>query len=130
MNIMPDVVDAQHRLQFLGRDVMLPSVMARVTRALHMIRNTGEDMEATCSSHAEAGLKLGRERTSKGGGRWTQPTCARGRAAIFPGARAGALRLDRRTGSEARTNPPNVVHESLVLKGCASFEGHACPEVC
>jgi hypothetical protein len=28
MNIMPDVVDAQLRLQFLGRDVMLPSVMA------------------------------------------------------------------------------------------------------
>ena len=28
MNIMPDVVDAQFRLQFLGRDVMLPSVMA------------------------------------------------------------------------------------------------------
>ena len=26
MNIMPDVVDAQLRLQFLGRDVMLPSV--------------------------------------------------------------------------------------------------------
>ena len=25
---MPDVVDAQLRLQFLGRDVMLPSVMA------------------------------------------------------------------------------------------------------
>ena len=25
MNIMPDVVDAQLRLQFLGRDVMLPS---------------------------------------------------------------------------------------------------------
>ena len=28
MNIMPDVVDAQLRLQFLGRDAMLPSVMA------------------------------------------------------------------------------------------------------
>ncbi len=30
MNIMPDVVDAQLqvRLQFIGRDVMLPSVMA------------------------------------------------------------------------------------------------------
>ena len=28
MSIMPDVVDAQLRLQFLGRDVMLPSVMA------------------------------------------------------------------------------------------------------
>ncbi len=28
MNIMPDVVDAQLRLQFLGRDMMLPSVMA------------------------------------------------------------------------------------------------------
>ncbi len=28
MNIMPDVVDAQPRLQFLGRDAMLPSVMA------------------------------------------------------------------------------------------------------
>jgi len=30
MNIMPDVVDAQLRLhwQFLGRDVMLPSLMA------------------------------------------------------------------------------------------------------
>ncbi len=28
MNIMPDVVDAQLRLRFLGRDVMLPSVMA------------------------------------------------------------------------------------------------------
>jgi hypothetical protein len=28
MNIMPDVVNAQLRLQFLGRDVMLPSVMA------------------------------------------------------------------------------------------------------
>ena len=28
MNIMPDVVDAQLRLQFLGRDVVLPSVMA------------------------------------------------------------------------------------------------------
>jgi hypothetical protein len=28
MNIMPSVVDAQLRLQFLGRDEMLPSVMA------------------------------------------------------------------------------------------------------
>ena len=28
MNIMPGVVGAQLRLQFLGRDVMLPSVMA------------------------------------------------------------------------------------------------------
>ena len=28
MNIMPDVVDAQLRFQFLGRDVMLPGVMA------------------------------------------------------------------------------------------------------
>ncbi len=28
MNIVPDVVDAQLRLQFLGRDVTLPSVMA------------------------------------------------------------------------------------------------------
>ncbi len=28
MSIVPDVVDAQLRLQFLGRDVMLPSVMA------------------------------------------------------------------------------------------------------
>ena len=28
MNIMPHVVDAQLRLQFLGRDEMLPSVMA------------------------------------------------------------------------------------------------------
>ncbi len=28
MSIMPDVVDGQLRLQFLGRDVMLPSVMA------------------------------------------------------------------------------------------------------
>ncbi len=28
MSIMPDVADAQLRLWFLGRDVMLPSVMA------------------------------------------------------------------------------------------------------
>jgi hypothetical protein len=28
MNIMPDVVDAQLRFQFLGRDAMLPSVVA------------------------------------------------------------------------------------------------------
>jgi hypothetical protein len=28
MSIMPDVVDAQLRLQLLGRDEMLPSVMA------------------------------------------------------------------------------------------------------
>jgi hypothetical protein len=28
MNIMPDVVDAELRLQFLGRDVMFPSVVA------------------------------------------------------------------------------------------------------
>ncbi len=27
-SMMPDVVDAQLRLQFIGRDVMLPSVMA------------------------------------------------------------------------------------------------------
>ncbi len=27
MNIIPDVVDAQLPLQFLGRDVMLPSVI-------------------------------------------------------------------------------------------------------
>jgi hypothetical protein len=36
MNIMPDVVDAQLRLRFLGGDVMLPSVMA--SDSVHMIR--------------------------------------------------------------------------------------------
>ena len=38
---MPDVVDAQLRLQFLGRDVMLPSVMASDPR-LHMNPNAQE----------------------------------------------------------------------------------------
>ncbi len=37
---MPDVVDAQLRLQFLGRDEMLPSVMASDPKRLTVSRHS------------------------------------------------------------------------------------------
>jgi hypothetical protein len=58
MNRMPDVVDAQLRLQFLGRDVMLSSVMASDRDPAHDPSALPVDalqeelqVEASCSQH-------------------------------------------------------------------------------